>query len=141
MSLPPPRKLGGPGGAPGAGGARPARPAMKPPPVSAGSMMLRKMLMLFIIFACLGLGGAIAYKLWRAAHPVEKSASTSTASSTSDGRAKGASKDIFRIQTKVWGKNEELKPDDFATIKKQLASCAIATTRSRTCSTSSAPRT
>jgi hypothetical protein len=124
MSLPPPRKLGGPGGAPGApgaGGPRPARPAMKPPPPSAGSMMLRKMLMLFIIFSCLGLGGAIAYKLWRATHPPEKSVIDVAADfDKALDLGKGASKDILAIQTKVWGKGEELKPEDFEGIKKKL---------------------
>src|SRR6185369_16429219 len=121
MSLPPPRKLGVPGGAPGAGGARPARPAMKPPPVSAASMRLRKMLMLFIIFACLGLGGAIAYKLWRVAHPpTQSSINVAEDFEKALDLAKGASKDILTIQTKVWGRGEELKPEDFTAIKNSL---------------------
>jgi hypothetical protein len=120
-NLPPPRKLGGAGGAPGAGGPRPARPAMKPPPPSGGSMMLRKMLMLFIIFACLGLGGAIAYKLWRAAHPVERSViDVKDQFEKALDQAKDASKAILSVQTKVWGRGEELKPDDFEGIKKSL---------------------
>jgi len=122
MSLHPPRKLGGPGGAPGAGGPRPARPPMKPPPPSGGSLMLRKLLMLFIIFSCLGLGGAIAYKLYRAAHPQEKSViDVASDFEKALDLAKGASKDILAIQTKVWGRGEELKADDFETIKKKLA--------------------
>jgi hypothetical protein len=119
MSLPP-RKLGGPG-LPGAGGPRPPRPAMKPPGPSAGSMMLRKLLMLFIIFSCLGLGGMIAWKLYRASHGGEKT--TIDVAGEFDKAldlGKGASKDILAVQTKVWGRNEELKPEDFETIKKKL---------------------
>src|SRR6185436_13160459 len=115
------RKIGAPG-APGAGGQRPPRPAMQPPPPSAGSMMLRKMLMLGIIFSCLGLGGAIAWKLYSRL----KGKDGPSAIVVDDefekqmDTAKGASKDIFAVETKVWGRNEELKPEDFATIKAKL---------------------
>ncbi|HVE15012.1 MAG TPA: hypothetical protein VNI01_16580, partial [Elusimicrobiota bacterium] len=67
-----PRRLGGPGAAVGAGpkGPRPARAPQAPPP-SAGGAGLRKALLLGIIVACLGLGGAIAWKLWRKFHATE----------------------------------------------------------------------
>ena len=109
--------------APGAGGARPPRPAMQPPPVSAGSMMLRKMLMLGIIFSCLGLGGAIAWKLYQKYHGKEGPSAIDVDKVFEEqmDRAKDASKEIFRTETKVWGKNEELKADDFEVVKKQLA--------------------
>ena len=116
------KKVGAPG-APGAGGARPARPVMKPPPVSAGSMMLRKMLMLGIIFSCLGLGGAIAWRVYiriKAKDGVSAIDVDKVFEEQMD-RAKDASKEIFRTETKVWGKNEELKADDFEVVKKQLA--------------------
>jgi len=94
---------------------------MKPPPVSAASMRLRKMLMLFIIFSCLGLGGAIAYKIYRATHPTEKTViDVASDFEKALDLGKGASKDILAIQTKVWGRGEELKPEDFTAIKKSL---------------------
>ena len=117
MSLPP-RKLGGPG-APGAA-ARPVR-SVAPPPPSGGSLMLRKMLMLGIIFSCLGLGGMIAYKLYLRAKGGEKTVVDVDAEfEKALDLGKGASKDILAIQTKVWGRNEELKPEDFTAIKKSL---------------------
>src|SRR6185295_11616272 len=102
----PPRRLGAPGGAVGTGpkGPRPAR-SLQPPPPSGGSLALRKALMLGIIFACLGLGGAIAWKIWRIGHPNTKEARD--VGKEFDGikdRSKDASKAIFAIETKVWGK-------------------------------------
>jgi hypothetical protein len=116
------RKIGAPG-APGAGGQRPPRPAMQPPPPSAGSMMLRKMLMLGIIFSCLGLGGAIAYKLYMKMKAKDGPSAIDVDKVFEEqmDRAKDASKEIFRTETKVWGKNEDLKPEDFEIVKKQLA--------------------
>jgi len=78
--------------------------------------------MLGIIFACLGLGGAIAWKIWRIGHPNTKEARD--VGKEFDGikdRSKDASKAIFAIETKVWGKGEELKPEDFAAIKAEHA--------------------
>jgi hypothetical protein len=84
-------------------------------------MMLRKLLMLFIIFSCLGLGGAIAYKIWRVKHGGEKTVIDVAGDfDKALDLAKGASKDILAVQTKVWGRGEELKADDFETIKKKL---------------------
>lgn len=110
-----------PGGA--AGGAPRPRPSMQPPPVSPGSMMLRKMLMLGIIFSCLGLGGAIAWKLYQKYHGKEGASAIDVDKVFEEqmDRAKDASKEIFRTETKVWGKNEELKAEDFETVKKKLA--------------------
>jgi len=109
--------------APGAGGAPRPRPSMQPPPVSAASMRLRKMLMLGIIFSCLGLGGAIAWRVYiriKAKDGVSAIDVDKVFEEQMD-RAKDASKEIFRTETKVWGKNEELKADDFEVVKKQLA--------------------
>src|SRR5689334_19035181 len=113
------RKPGAPA-APGAGGPPRPRPSMQPPPPSAGSMMLRKMLMLGIIFSCLGLGGAIAWKLWSRLHPSEGRGAIDVDKEfeAQMDRAKDASKEIFRTETKVWGKNEDLKPEDFELVKK-----------------------
>lgn len=114
------KKPGAPA-APGAAGAPRPRPSMQPPPPTAGSMMLRKMLMLGIIFSCLGLGGAIAWKLYMKYN--QKGPTSIDVDAEFEKQmdaAKGASKDIFAIETKVWGRNEELKADDFATIKKKL---------------------
>src|SRR5260370_538627 len=81
--------------------------------------------MLGIIFACLGLGGAIAYKLWRAGHPTTKEArDVGKEFDAIMDRGKDASKAIFAIETKVWGKGEELKPEDFAAIKTEHAKLA-----------------
>src|SRR6188508_217695 len=101
---PPPRRPGAPGGA---GGARPARPAPKPPADSAGSLRLRKMLLLGIVLACVGLGGAIVWKLFgprgtqKAARDVDVEFDKAMEASI------GASKDIYRIQSKVWLKKQE----------------------------------
>lgn len=111
-------------GAAGAGakGPRPARPATPPPPDPAASLRLRKMLLLGIIVSCVVLGGMIGWKIWRNMHPPTKTAIDVDAEFDKYmDTAKGASKEIFAIETKVWGKNEELKPDDFATIKTKLA--------------------
>ena len=115
MSLPP-RKLGGPGTA---GAARPARPAPPPP---AGGSGLKKFLMLGIIFSCLGLGGMIAYRVYiRLTHKTLEAIDVDKEFDKQMDRAKDASKEIFRTETKVWGKSEELKPEDFELVKKQLA--------------------
>lgn len=113
-----PRKPGAPG-APGAAGApRAPRPA---PPPSAGSMMLRKLLLLGIIFSCLGLGGAIGWKLYlKYTYKGKESIDVDAEFEKQMDAAKGASKDIFAVQTKVWGRNEPLKPEDFETIKGKL---------------------
>ena len=79
------------------------------------------MLMLGIIFSCLGLGGAIAYKLWVATHGKEKTViDVGSDFDKALDLAKGASKDILAVQTKVWGRGEELKPEDFTAVKKSL---------------------
>ena len=107
-------------GAPGTGAARPPRVLQAPPP-SGGSLFLRKMLLLGIIFSCLGLGGAIGWKLYLRAKGGERQVVDVDAEFDKQmDLAKGASKEIFSIQTKVWGRNEELKPEDFATIKTKL---------------------
>jgi len=114
----PARRPGLPGAA---GGPRPPRPAPKPPAESAGSLRLRKMLLLGILLSCLGLGGAITWKLYQRMNP--KTASSIDADDEFEkamDAAKGASKDIFSVQTKVWGKNQELTAEDFATIKSKL---------------------
>ncbi len=117
----PPRRLGAPGAAVGTGpkGPRPARPAAPPP--SGGNMALRKALLLGIIVACLGLGGAIAWKVWVIMHPHK--AETIDVGAEFDkliDKTKDASKAIFKIEEKVWLKGEELKGDDFSSIKSRL---------------------
>lgn len=115
----PARRPGLPGGAPG--GARPPRPAPKPPADSAASLRLRKMLLLGIVFACVGLGGAIAWKIYQRMNPKTASAiDVDDEFEKAMDASKGASKDIFSIQAKVWGKNQELTAEDFATIKTKL---------------------
>lgn len=113
-----PRRPGLPG-APGAKGPRPARPAPPPPP--AGNLALRKFLLLGIVVSCLGLGGAIAWKLYvKYTHKGREVVDVDAEFDKQMDIAKGASKDVFSIQTKVWGRNEELKPEDFETIKAKL---------------------
>src|SRR5262245_22799469 len=115
------RRIGAPG-APAArpAGARPVR-SIQPPPPSAGSMALRKFLLLGIIVACLGLSGGIAWKLWIKFHPP-----TRTVINVQDefdkimDRAKDSSKAIFAVETKVWGQGKELTAEDFGTIKTEL---------------------
>src|SRR5437868_4152675 len=119
----PGRRLGAPGGAVGTGpkGPRPAR-SLQPPPPSGGSLALRKALMLGIIFACLGLGGAIAWRVWAKLHHKDRETIDVGAEFEKImDRGKDASKAIFAIETKVWGKNEELKAEDFAAIKTEHA--------------------
>jgi hypothetical protein len=126
----------GAGGAPPAGPDRPkglppkgprpprpggARPPLPPPGPSAASLRLRAHLMLGILISCLVLGGLIAWKIWKITHPTERTAIDVDADfEKALDTAKGASKDIFAIQTKVWGKNEPLKPEDFTAIKAKL---------------------
>jgi hypothetical protein len=114
-------RAGGPVGA-GARGPRPVRPAPQPPGPSAASLRLRKHLMLGIIFTCLALGGMIAWRVWQKFHHTEKATiDVDVEFDKVMDVAKGSSKDIFSIETKVWKeKSEELKPEDFATIKKKL---------------------
>jgi hypothetical protein len=113
----PARRPGLPGAA---GGARPARPAAKPPADSPGSLRLRKMLLLGIVLACLGLGGAIVWKLFGPKGGTKTEIDVDKEADALIDAAKGTSKDIFAIQTKVWGKNQDLTPEDFATIKTKL---------------------
>src|SRR5690349_8383599 len=119
--LSPARRPGAPLGAAGAKGPRTARPAA-PPADTAGSLRLRKMLLMGIIFACLVLGGMIGFKIWRNLHPQTRTAIDVDADFDKYmDTAKGASKDIFALETKVWGKNQELTAEDFTTIKAKLA--------------------
>src|SRR6516225_9059913 len=109
-------------GAPGAAARpRPARPAAAPPGPSASSLAMRKFLMLGIILACVGLSAAIGWRLWQRMHPRE-SISIDVAGDFDKALdlGKGASKDIFTIQNKVWLKGAELTPEDFTTIKAKL---------------------
>jgi hypothetical protein len=120
--LPPGSRLRPAGGPPGAKGPRPARPAAPPPGPSASSMRLRKLLMLGIIFTCLALVGMIGWRLWQRMHPRElNSIDVAAEFDKAMDVGKGASKDIFSIQTKVWGQGKELTPEDFTTIKSKLA--------------------
>ena len=123
---PPPGDAPAPPKGPAARGPRPPRPGggrppLPPPGPSAASLRLRKHLMLGILISCVVLGGLIAFKIYRITHP-----NTATALDVDDefakalDTAKGASKDIFSIQTKVWGKGEDLKPEDFTAIKSKL---------------------
>ena len=115
----PARRPGLPGAAPG--GPRPARPAPKPPAESAGSLRLRKMLLLGIVVSCVVLGGMIGWKIYQRMNP--RTATSIDVDSEFDkamDEAKGASKDIFAIETKVWGKNQDLTAEDYTTIKGKL---------------------
>lgn len=115
-------------GLPGAGlgaaakGPRPPRPALQPPPVSEGSLRLRKHLMLGILITCVVLVGMIGYRLYMKYHvTVQGPRDIDSEFEKLQDTCKGASKDIFTIETKVWGRNEELKPEDFVAIKGKLA--------------------
>jgi hypothetical protein len=78
--------------------------------------------MLFIIFTCLGLVGMIGWRLWQKTHAKERdSINVAEEFDKAMDLGKGASKDIFAIQTKVWGQGKELTPEDFTTIKSKLA--------------------
>jgi len=80
------------------------------------------MLLLGIIFACLGLGGMIGWRVYQRMHAKDKvTIDVQKDFEEALDKGKGASKDIFAVQTKVWGRSEELKPEDFATIKAKLA--------------------
>lgn len=111
---------------PGAGGPpkgpRPARPASAPPPgPSAASMRLRGLLMLGIIVSCVGLAGMIGWRVWQRMHPKENvTIDVKDEFEKAMDTGKGASKDIFALQTKVWGQAKELTPEDFTTIKAKL---------------------
>jgi len=114
--------LARPGAGAGTKGPRPARPASaQPPGPSAASLRLRGLLMLGIIVTCVALVGMIGWRVWQRMHPKE---STTIDVAAEFDKAmdvgKGASKDIFKLQTQVWGQNKELSPDDFTTIKAKL---------------------
>jgi hypothetical protein len=95
---------------------------MQAPGPSAASLRLRKHLMLGIISTCLALGGMIAWRVWQKMHPkTRETIDVKEEFEKAMDTAKGASKDIFAIETKVWKeKSEDLKPEDFATIKTKL---------------------
>lgn len=107
------------GGPPAAKAPRPSRPVPPPPPAS--SLAMRKFLMLGIIVTCLVLIGMIGWKLWLRMHPQERiSIDVAAEFDKALDQGKGASKDIFTVQNKVWLKGAELTPEDFATIKGKL---------------------
>jgi len=120
-AAPPPRaKIGG--GGPGKG-PRPAaaRHAAQPPGPSAASLRLRGLLMLGIILACVGLIGMIGWRVYQKMHAKDKvTIDVQKDYEEAVDKGKGASKDIFALQTKVWGKGEQLTPEDFTTIKAKL---------------------
>lgn len=109
-------------GAPAAGGPRPARPAAKPPADTPGSLRLRKMLLLGIVLACLGLSGGIVWKLFGPKGTGQGPIDVDKVFEEQMEAAKEASGEIFKIQTKVWGKNQDLTAEDFATVKTKLES-------------------
>lgn len=112
-----------PAGAPGAGpkGARPARPLPQPVGPSAASMRLRAHLMIGILVTCVVLIGLIGWRVWKVLHPqVASKVDVDAEFDKALDQAKGASKDIFALETKVWGKSEQLKPEDFTTIQAKL---------------------
>jgi hypothetical protein len=109
------------GGSPAAKAPRPSRPASPPPGPTASSMAMRKFLMLGIILTCVVLIGMIGWRLWQRMHPQEKiSIDVAAEFDKAMDAGKGASKDIFTVQNKVWLKGAELSPEDFATIKTKL---------------------
>jgi hypothetical protein len=115
----PARRPGLPGAA--GGGPRPARPAPRPPAESAGSLRLRKMLLLGIVLSCLVLGGMIGWKIYVRMNPNKGvSIDVDDEFEKAMDASKGASKDIFAIQTKVWGKSQDLTAEDYTTIKAKL---------------------
>ena len=114
----PPRRPGAP--AP-AGGPRPARPAPKPPAESAGSLRLRKMLLLGIVLSCLVLGGMIGWKIYQRMNPRQSSAiDVDDEFEKAMEASKGASKDIWALQSKVWLKSQDLTAEDYTAIKGKL---------------------
>src|SRR5438552_1088471 len=118
----PPRRPGLPGG-PGTGakGPRPARAPLPPPGPSAASLRLRAHLMIGIIVTCVALVGLIGWRVWAKMHHKDKTTIDVRAEAEEAvDKGKSASKDIFALETKVWGKSEELKPEDFAAIKGKL---------------------
>jgi hypothetical protein len=105
-------------------GPRPAgaRPAPQPPGPSAASMRLRGLLMLGIILSCVGLIGMIGWRVYQRMHAKDKvTIDVQKDYEEAVDKGKDASKEILKLQTKVWDKNEELKPEDYATIKAKLA--------------------
>lgn len=114
-------RLRGPGGPAGPKGPRPARPSVQPPGPSAASMRLRKLLLLGIIVSCVGLAGMIGWRLYQRMHGKE-STTIDVASEFEKAMDQGkeANRDIFAIQSKVWGQGKELTPEDFTTIKARL---------------------
>jgi len=84
-------------------------------------MRLRKFLMLGILVTCVALIGAIGWRIWQKMHAKERgSLVIGEEFDKAMDIGKGASKDIFSIQTKVWGQSKELTPEDFTTIKAKL---------------------
>jgi hypothetical protein len=68
-----------------------------------------------------GLGGAIVWKLVLKAKGKDKtSIDVDVEFDKAMDLSKDASKDIFSIETKVWGKNQDLTAEDFTTIKSKL---------------------
>lgn len=113
-------KLGGGGPAKGP---RPAgaRPALQPPGPSAASMRLRGLLMLGIILSCVGLIAMIGWRVYQKMHAKDKvTIDVQKDYEEAVDKGKDASKEILKLQTKVWDKGEELKAEDFATIKSKL---------------------
>lgn len=117
----PPARLRSPGGPAGAKGPRPARAPLPPPAPSAGSMRLRKLLLLGIIVSCVGLAGMIGWRLYQRMHGKESTTIDVMAEfdKAMDG-GKEANRDIFALQSKVWGQNKELTAEDFTTIQARL---------------------
>src|SRR5436190_5904190 len=109
------------GAAPAAKAPRPAgaRPVPAAPPPSGPGM--RGVLMKAIILTCLILAGAIGWKVWVITHPPKnEKIDVKTEAEAAIDKGKGAGTDILKIQTKVWAKSEELKPEDLSAIKDKL---------------------
>lgn len=113
-------KLGA--GGPAARGPRPARPGGQPPGAPPPNLKLRAFLMLGIIVACVALVGMIGWKIYVINHGKEKvTIDVEKEYKDAVDKGKDASREILKLQAKVWDKGEELKPEDFAAIKAKLA--------------------
>jgi hypothetical protein len=104
-------------------GPRPAgaRPAFQQPGPSPASLRLRARLMLFILVTCVALVGLIGWRIYKKMHAGERvEINVQKDYEEAVDKGKDASKEILKLQAKVWDKNEELKPEDYTTIKAKL---------------------
>jgi hypothetical protein len=115
-----PPKPAAPAG-PGRPGLRPRPGGARPPPPPAKPSKVKAYLMLSILLATVGLSGAIGFKVYKILFPNKKpKIQVKEEAEAAFDKAKDASKEISRIETRVWVMGEDITAAMAVSLSDQL---------------------